>query len=35
MSMYFGGVGAAYLSIDGELQAAGDPRRAAAVAVFG
>lgn len=34
LSMYFGGVGAAYRGADGELEAAGDPRRAAAVAVF-
>ena len=34
-SMYFGGVGAAYLREDGTLQAAGDPRREAAVAVVG
>lgn len=33
-SMYFGGVGAAYLAAEGSLQAAGDPRRAAAVALF-
>ena len=33
--MYFGGVGAAYLSVDGELQAAGDSRREAAVGVSG
>ncbi len=32
-SMYFGGVGAALLRPDGTLLAAGDPRRAAAVAV--
>lgn len=32
-SMYFGGVGAAYRREDGVLQAAGDPRREAAVAV--
>ncbi|MEO6021503.1 MAG: gamma-glutamyltransferase [Knoellia sp.] len=31
LSMYFGGVGAAYRSSDGELRAAGDPRREAAV----
>jgi gamma-glutamyltranspeptidase/glutathione hydrolase len=31
--MYFGGVGAAYRSVDGELQAAGDARREAAVGV--
>jgi gamma-glutamyltranspeptidase / glutathione hydrolase len=31
--MYFGGVGAAYRREDGLLQAAGDPRREAAVAV--
>ena len=31
--MYFGGVGAAYRRQDGELEAAGDPRREAAVAV--
>ena len=34
-SMYFGGVGAAYRREDGVLQAAGDPRREAAVAVLG
>ena len=33
LSMYFGGVGAAYRDIDGVLRAAGDPRREAAVAV--
>ncbi|WP_353951735.1 gamma-glutamyltransferase [Knoellia sp. S7-12] len=33
LSMYFGGVGAAYRSSDGELRAAGDPRREAAVGV--
>lgn len=33
LSMYFGGVGAAYRGSDGELRAAGDPRREAAVAV--
>ncbi len=33
MSMYFGGVGAAYLRADGTLEAAGDARRAAAVAI--
>ncbi|MBR7742707.1 gamma-glutamyltransferase [Phycicoccus sp. BSK3Z-2] len=33
-SMYFGGVGAAYRREDGMLQAAGDPRREAAVAVL-
>jgi gamma-glutamyltranspeptidase/glutathione hydrolase len=32
-SMYFGGVGAALASPDGALEAAGDPRRAGAVAV--
>lgn len=32
-SMYFGGVGAALASAGGRLEAAGDPRRAAAVAV--
>ena len=32
--MFFGGVGAAYRREDGVLQAAGDPRREAAVAVF-
>ena len=32
--MYFGGVGAAYRRDDGALEAAGDPRREAAVAVF-
>ena len=31
--MYFGGVGAAYRREDGLLQAAGDPRREAAVDV--
>ena len=31
--MYFGGVGAAYRREDGVLQAAGDPRREAAVDV--
>ena len=31
--MFFGGVGAAYRREDGELEAAGDPRREAAVAV--
>ena len=35
LSMYFGGVGAAYRREDGMLQAAGDPRREAAVAVVG
>ncbi len=35
LSMYFGGVGAAYRRQDGALQAAGDPRREAAVAVLG
>jgi gamma-glutamyltranspeptidase/glutathione hydrolase len=35
LSMYFGGVGAAYRREDGALQAAGDPRREAAVAVVG
>ncbi len=34
LSMYFGGVGAAYRAIDATLQAAGDPRRTAAVEVF-
>ncbi|KRE63650.1 gamma-glutamyltransferase [Nostocoides sp. Soil756] len=34
LSMYFGGVGAAYRREDGRLQAAGDPRREAAVAVL-
>lgn len=33
LSMYFGGVGAAYRRDDGVLQAAGDPRREARVAV--
>ena len=33
LSMYFGGVGAAYLAPSGELTAAADPRRAGAVAV--
>jgi gamma-glutamyltranspeptidase/glutathione hydrolase len=33
LSMYFGGVGAAYRDSDGGLRAAGDPRREAAVAV--
>lgn len=33
LSMYFGGVGAAFLGGDGVLRAAGDPRREAAVAV--
>ena len=32
--MYFGGVGAAYRRADGSLEAAGDPRREAAVAVL-
>lgn len=32
-SMYFGGVGAALARADGELSAAGDPRRAAATAI--
>ena len=32
LSMYFGGVGAAYAGSDGQLRAAGDPRREAAVA---
>ena len=32
--MFFGGVGAAYRREDGVLQAAGDPRREAAVDVF-
>jgi hypothetical protein len=31
--MYFGGVAAALLRSDGVLEAAGDPRRAGAVAV--
>ncbi|WP_030526192.1 gamma-glutamyltransferase [Phycicoccus jejuensis] len=35
LSMYFGGVGAAYRHADGALSAAGDPRREAAVAVLG
>lgn len=35
LSMYFGGVGAAYRDAAGKLSAAGDPRREAAVAVFG
>lgn len=34
LSMYFGGVGAAYRRAGGTLTAAGDPRRAAAVAVL-
>ena len=34
MSMYFGGVGAAYRAADGRLEAAGDPRRAAEVALL-
>ena len=33
LSMYFGGVGAALLTGDGDLRAAGDPRREAAVGV--
>ena len=33
LSMSFGGVGAAYRSSDGDLRAAGDPRREAAVGV--
>ncbi|GAA4115304.1 gamma-glutamyltransferase [Knoellia locipacati] len=33
LSMYFGGVGAAYRGSDGGLRAAGDPRREAAVGV--
>jgi gamma-glutamyltranspeptidase/glutathione hydrolase len=33
LSMYFGGVGAAYLAPSGEITAAADPRRAGAVAV--
>ena len=33
LSMYFGGVGAAYRDGDGDLRAAGDPRREAAVGV--
>ena len=33
LSMYFGGVGAAYLHTDGVLEASGDPRREAAVEV--
>jgi gamma-glutamyltranspeptidase/glutathione hydrolase len=33
LSMYFGGVGAAYRDSDGQLRAAGDPRREAAVGV--
>ena len=33
LSMYFGGVGAAYRGGDGDLRAAGDPRREAAVGV--
>lgn len=33
LSMYFGGVGAAYRGSEGELRAAGDPRREAAVGV--
>jgi gamma-glutamyltranspeptidase/glutathione hydrolase len=35
LSMYFGGVGAAFRHEDGALEAAGDPRREAAVAVVG
>lgn len=35
LSMYFGGVGAAYRREDGGLLAAGDPRREAAVGVIG
>lgn len=35
LSMYFGGVGAAYRRADGRLEAAGDPRRASAVGVTG
>lgn len=35
LSMYFGGVGAALRGAGGELRAAGDPRREAAVGVFG
>jgi gamma-glutamyltranspeptidase/glutathione hydrolase len=31
--MYFGGVGAAHLDEQGDLRAAGDPRREAAVGV--
>ena len=34
LQMYFGGVGAAYRRADGSLEAAGDPRREAAVAVL-
>lgn len=34
LSMYFGGVGAAYRGQDGRLQAAGDPRREAEVTVL-
>jgi gamma-glutamyltranspeptidase/glutathione hydrolase len=33
LSMYFGGVGAAYLAPTGEITAAADPRRAGAIAV--
>ncbi|MEP6761762.1 MAG: gamma-glutamyltransferase [Sporichthyaceae bacterium] len=33
LSMYFGGVGAAYLAPSGEITAAADPRRAGAVAI--
>jgi gamma-glutamyltranspeptidase/glutathione hydrolase len=33
LSMYFGGVGAAHLSPDGELSAAADPRREAATGI--
>ncbi|NNG39320.1 gamma-glutamyltranspeptidase [Flexivirga sp. ID2601S] len=33
LAMYFGGVGAAYRTAQGDLAAAGDPRRAAATAV--
>ncbi|MBM6406108.1 gamma-glutamyltransferase [Phycicoccus sp. CSK15P-2] len=35
LSMYFGGVGAAYRREDGTLVAAGDPRREAAVGIVG
>lgn len=34
LSMYFGGVGAAYRTVEGRLVAAGDPRREAAVGVL-
>jgi gamma-glutamyltranspeptidase/glutathione hydrolase len=35
LSMFFGGVGAAWVTADGSLAAAGDPRRAAATRVSG